>query len=351
VNVVVLLRGWRQSPGAALEKDVLGPHERFALSLARRIRDVFPGARLTAIAAGDEREGEALRAALAAGADRAHRLWDPLLAELDAFGVARALAAAARHVGFDLLVAGARSPDDGLGFVGPAVADLLDIPHLSDIVTLRWNDGQDALVAERRSAGRRYTHTVGLPCLLTACAAPSTGEATREKDGVQAKDRDRNQDQDQAVAEADTEAKAKVDTDGKGKAGAEAKADTDGKGKAGAEAKADTDGKGKADTEAKADTDGKGKADTEAKADTDGKGKAGAEAKAHAELPAPLSLADVDLDEAMLRPRLRLAVEPVAEALPSYETAWVEDAQAIIEHLSELDLITHRARQRQRDDA
>ncbi len=68
-------------------------------------------------------------------------------------------------------------------------------------------------------------------------------------------------------------------------------------------------------------------------------------------MPAPLSLADVVLDEAMLRPRLRLAVEPVAESPPSYETAWVEDARAIIEHLSELDLITHRARQWQRDGA
>lgn len=139
------------------------------LSLVRRGRGLA-----TALSVGETcalslcRPGDegVLRAALAAGAVRAVALWSDVLADTDYLGLAQLAAAAARHLGFDLIVAG----EGERGAVGPAVAHHLALPHLSGVVAARL-DG-DRLVVRRRAAGELRDYRVASPALL--CAA---GEA------------------------------------------------------------------------------------------------------------------------------------------------------------------------------
>ena len=80
----------------------------------------------------------ALRAALAIGADQAVRLWNPLADEWGPFTIAAALAAAIRQQ-FpmpDLVLCGDISSDWSSGTVGPALAELLDLPQITGIAQL-----------------------------------------------------------------------------------------------------------------------------------------------------------------------------------------------------------------------
>ncbi len=78
-----------------------------------------------------------LREGLAAGADDAVLLSDPAFAGSDTLATAQALAAVLRQKGpFDLIVVGRNSVDADTGQVGPAVAELLDLPFVCSVRSL-----------------------------------------------------------------------------------------------------------------------------------------------------------------------------------------------------------------------
>lgn len=175
MKVLVLLRGWRREPGGALDVEKLGPNERAALGTAFALREAREGTQVIALAAGGDREDEALAVADALGADETYRISDPILDEVDDLGVARALVYAARHIGFDLVLAGFRSPDLARGFMGPAVAEGLEIPHLSAVNSVRLE--HDTVAVVRTCICRTFTHTLPLPCLITVASGPDPGSA------------------------------------------------------------------------------------------------------------------------------------------------------------------------------
>jgi len=176
MKILVLLRGWRRTPNGPLDMERIGHYERLALGAALALKesrddDVSVGA----LAAGSETEDEALAVAHALGVENTYRVWDPILREIDAFGVAQALSAAAQHIGYDLLLAGFRSPDHRQGFMGPAVADGLSITQLPGALELRW--AGDALEAVRGYDACKYTHRLETPCLVTIAGGPDPGTA------------------------------------------------------------------------------------------------------------------------------------------------------------------------------
>lgn len=122
-----------------------------------------------AIAATDRGAGEpALRVALRAGCDRAIAVEaDP--ASLDVAPIARALADAVREVEAQLIVCGDQSEAHRRGAVGPAVAEILGIPHLSGVL------GVDVAGAELRCRahldGQSIWFAAALPILLCVRAA------------------------------------------------------------------------------------------------------------------------------------------------------------------------------------
>jgi electron transfer flavoprotein alpha/beta subunit len=101
-----------------------------------------------------------LKAARAAGAARAVALWDEELHATDFLGVAQVLAAAARHLGFDVLVAGEASR----AAVGPALADRLGVPHLTGVIDARLDAER---VVARRMAGQVRRYRAAPPLVLS----------------------------------------------------------------------------------------------------------------------------------------------------------------------------------------
>lgn len=172
LRVVALVHRLTASPDGegGRTATVLGQCDEAALRAALALRAA--GHRVTAVSAGaSDRDDDALRLALASGADHAVRVRDASLDGIDYHGVARVLAAAIRHVGFDLVVAGDRSADEGQGAVGPAVAELLGVPHVTGAVDLHLEDGR-ASVTRREHAGLRSIG-VSLPLVVTMVRSPA----------------------------------------------------------------------------------------------------------------------------------------------------------------------------------
>lgn len=146
---------------------VINPYDEFALEEAILIREKIPETEVIAVSLGPEGFKDALKTALAMGADRAIHLIDPVFDGLDNLGVARTLAKAIRKLSFDLILCGRQAIDDDMAQVGPAVAVFLGIPAVSVVTQvdlsedLRWAD------VTRQIEGGSEKLVAPLPLLLT----------------------------------------------------------------------------------------------------------------------------------------------------------------------------------------
>ena len=121
--------------------------DRNAVEEAVRVREKNGGT-VTAVSVGAPSAREALREALALGADEAVLFTDPAVPLFDTRAVARALAATCRTLGgFDLLLLGEGSTDHFGGVVGARVASELGVADLAYVRKLTVESG--GVVAER----------------------------------------------------------------------------------------------------------------------------------------------------------------------------------------------------------
>lgn len=146
---------------------ITGFFDEVAIEQALQLRDRF-GGEVTAVTVGTGKATDALRRAVAMGANRAIQVDDPGAASLDGIGVARALAAVIRTESADLILCGKASLDLEAAVVGPALAEFLGLPHLSEVVELEAADDGDTLVGARAVEGGRIRERVALPALITA---------------------------------------------------------------------------------------------------------------------------------------------------------------------------------------
>jgi len=144
---------------------VVSPYDEFAVEEALRLKEA-KGGEVLVISAGPERASGALRSCLALGADRAIHLVDATLDRTDSLGIARALTAVVKTLPCDLLLFGKYAVGTDRGSVGPMVAEMLGLPHVSGVVKLEFGDGR--LRAEREVEGAREVYECPLPAVLTA---------------------------------------------------------------------------------------------------------------------------------------------------------------------------------------
>jgi electron transfer flavoprotein beta subunit len=145
-------------------KWVINPYDEYAVEEALRIRESH-GGKVTIFSVGTDKTVEAVRTALAMGADSGVLIKDTAAAGCDALGIARILAAALKAGGFDLIIAGHRAVDDDQNLVGPAVAEYLGIPHISMVI---WQEIADGRIRCRRTVeGGTMVVEAPLPALFT----------------------------------------------------------------------------------------------------------------------------------------------------------------------------------------
>lgn len=119
----------------------------YALEEALRLKEKH-GGEVIALSMGPERVKQTIKEALAKGADRGIHIADDAFHQLDPLNSARALAAAVKKENPGLVLTGLQSDDHGFGQTGVLLAELLDRPHATIIMSIEVTDGRMKLKRE-----------------------------------------------------------------------------------------------------------------------------------------------------------------------------------------------------------
>jgi len=177
MNIVVCIKqvpetydiGWDKKTGSLLRQGssaILNPVDKHVIEAAIQLREGHGGF-ITAISMGPDQAEEALREALGMGVDRAILLSDRVFAGADTLATSYALSSAIKKVDrFDIIICGKESSDGVTGHVGPQVAELLNLPQLTNAmeITIRKNE---VLIKQKTEDGYRLLKA-SFPVLITA---------------------------------------------------------------------------------------------------------------------------------------------------------------------------------------
>ena len=156
-------KGWQVSWGDA--PLVINPFDEYAVEGALQQREANSGSTVTALCIGPESAKEALKHALAMGADEAVLVSDPALSELDTVGAARVLAAAIQKIGADMVVFGRQTLDNGAGLTPAQTARVLGWPMLGLAGSIKVQDG--SATVDRVIEEGRQTVSAKLPAVIS----------------------------------------------------------------------------------------------------------------------------------------------------------------------------------------
>ena len=144
---------------------VINPFDEYAVEGALQQKEAHGGT-VTAVCIGPESAKDALKHALAMGADDAILISDAAITALDTQGAARILAAAIKKIGgADLVVFGRQTLDDGSGLTAAQTARVLGWPMLG-LVGLIKVDAQGVQVERVIEEGRQIVSSK-LPAVLS----------------------------------------------------------------------------------------------------------------------------------------------------------------------------------------
>jgi len=148
---------------------IINPDDKAGLEAALQIKDTNPeGVEVTVLTMGPLQAEEALREALAMGADNAILLTDRAFGGADTWATSNTIAGALRNLDYDLIVTGRQAIDGDTAQVGPQIAEHLKLPQVSYVENVELGDGY--IRVRRQFEDRYHILKVQLPCLITALA-------------------------------------------------------------------------------------------------------------------------------------------------------------------------------------
>ena len=144
---------------------VINPFDEYAVEGALQQKEA-QGGTVTALCIGPESAKEALKHALAMGADDAILVADPALDGIDTQGAARVLAAALQKIGgVDMVVFGRQTLDNGSGLTSAQTARILGWPMLGLAGQIKVQDG--SVTVDRVIEEGRQSVSAKLPAVLS----------------------------------------------------------------------------------------------------------------------------------------------------------------------------------------
>ncbi len=152
------------------EDYMIDPGSKAALEVAASIKAQDSTTHVIAMSVGTDRADDALREALARGADRAILIG---LDNIDAWAVANSLSAAINRLGdIDLVLCGEQSLDTGAGELGPRLAENLDWPQITRAAKVEAHDtGFKAIVHHDGFVAQ----TINAPAVISIMPEAFTG--------------------------------------------------------------------------------------------------------------------------------------------------------------------------------
>ncbi|RKY66416.1 MAG: electron transfer flavoprotein subunit beta [Candidatus Latescibacterota bacterium] len=109
---------------------IVNPFDMYAIEEGLRLKERY-GGKVKVLTMGPPQAEDALREALAMGADEAVLLSDKALAGSDTLATSYALSMAVRKLGYDLVICGKQAIDGDTAQVGPEMAEHLGVPFVA----------------------------------------------------------------------------------------------------------------------------------------------------------------------------------------------------------------------------
>ena len=144
----------------------MNPFDLYALETALRIREKAGGS-ITAVTMGPPQAEAIIREAFMMGVDDGYVFSDRKFAGADVLATSYTLSQGIRAIGeFDLIICGKQTTDGDTAQVGPAIAEYLDIPHVTWVSKIDKFDDKK-IVVEQDMADSVEEVEIEYPCLIT----------------------------------------------------------------------------------------------------------------------------------------------------------------------------------------
>jgi electron transfer flavoprotein beta subunit len=146
-------------------KWIINPYDEFAIEEALKTKEKLKAGTVTVVGLGNDRVVEALRTGVAMGADNAIHIKHD--GEADTYLASKALAAALRKSGAQIVFAGKSAIDDDQAAVFGYVAEFLDWPSASVIVKVEFSaDNKSVKVEQEADGGSKNIIEMSTPCVI-----------------------------------------------------------------------------------------------------------------------------------------------------------------------------------------
>lgn len=146
---------------------IFNPEDLNALEQALKLKEMYPGSKVTILTMGPARAAEIVREGLYRGADGGVVLSDRAFAGSDTLATSYALSAALRKIGeADIIIGGRQAIDGDTAQVGPQVAEKLGLPQVTyaeDIISAE----NGKVTVKRRIESGVETVIAPLPAVVT----------------------------------------------------------------------------------------------------------------------------------------------------------------------------------------
>ncbi len=159
--------------GSGIKEDglkfVISPYDEFAIEEAIRLKEKNAGSEVVVFTFGPKRSQEALRSALAMGADRAVHITTEGLTHVDSLCTAKVLTKAIQKENIEILFTGRHAIDDDCAQVSQMIAEKLSWPHVTVVSKFDLQQGSKQATVERDvDGGAKEVWSVQLPAVFAA---------------------------------------------------------------------------------------------------------------------------------------------------------------------------------------
>lgn len=141
--------------------------DNYAVEAALQLKEKH-GGEVVIVSVGPNRAAKDIRQAFAMGADWGIHIADDAILEGDSFVVASTLAKAVESIGgVDLIMTGVQSEDLQAGVTGVMIADLLNMPHCTNVVKIETADGKAYTLNRELEGGLNEVLELAGPVVLS----------------------------------------------------------------------------------------------------------------------------------------------------------------------------------------
>lgn len=144
---------------------IINPYDLHAIEAGLQLKEKL-GGKVIVLTMGPPQAEEALRDAIAMGADEAVLLTDRAFAGADTWATAYTLAKAIEKIGADIIICGKQAIDGDTAQVGPELAEFLDIPHVAYVRKISSVNGNSIIVERLMEEGYDIVES-SIPVLIT----------------------------------------------------------------------------------------------------------------------------------------------------------------------------------------